>query len=144
MKLDKSDNPVGDVKEEKMEVEVEQAATEEKEKKVENEKPVIVLSGLDNTERKHQLPPLSSHHQARPRSPLAAGESGGQQISIGEILRSQGWKQAPEDNWPDEGVQQRWLRQLYIVITHLVIDVLMAKLEFVLNVVKQCEMDVDI
>ena len=61
MNLDKSDSSVGDVKEEKMEVEVEQAATEEKEKKVENEKPVIVLSGLDNTERKHQLPPLSSH-----------------------------------------------------------------------------------
>ena len=90
MKLDKSDNPVGDVKEEKMEVEEEQAATEEKEKKVENEKPVVLLSGLDNTERKQQLPPLSSHHQARPRSLLAAGESGGQQISIGEILRSQG------------------------------------------------------
>ena len=46
--------------------------------------------------------------------------------------------------FPDEGVQQRWLRQLYIVITHLVIDVLMAKLEFVLNVVKQSEMDVDL
>ena len=56
MNVDKSDSPVGDVKEEKMEVEEEQAATEEKEKKVENEKPVIVLSGLDNTERKHQLP----------------------------------------------------------------------------------------
>ena len=82
MNVDKSDNPVGDVKEEKTEV--------EKEKKVENEKPVVLLSGLDNTERKHQLPPLSSHHQARPRSPLAAGESGGHQIYIGEILRSQG------------------------------------------------------
>ena len=50
--MDKSDSPVGDVKEEKMEVEEEQAATEEKEKKVENEKPVVLLSGLDNTERK--------------------------------------------------------------------------------------------
>ena len=74
MNVDKSDNPVGDVKEEKTEV----------------GKPVVLLSGLDNTERKQQLPPLSSHHQARPRSPLAAGESSGQQISIGEILRSQG------------------------------------------------------
>ena len=57
MKVDKSDNPVGTVNEEKMEVEEEQAATEEKEKKVENEKPVVLLSGLDNTERKQQLPP---------------------------------------------------------------------------------------
>ena len=90
MKVDKSENPVGDLKEENTDVDEEQAATEEKEKKVENEKPVVLLRGLDNTERKHQLPPLSSHHQARPRSPLAAGESGGQQIYIGEILRSQG------------------------------------------------------
>ena len=55
MNVDKSDSPVGDVKEEKMEVEVEQAATEEKEKKVENEKPVVLLSGLDNTERKQMI-----------------------------------------------------------------------------------------
>ena len=57
MKVDKSDNPVGTVNEEKMEVKEEQAATEEKEKKVENKKPVVLLSGLDNTERKQQLPP---------------------------------------------------------------------------------------
>ena len=44
MNVDKSDYPVGDVKEEKTEV--------EKEKKVENEKPVVLLSGLDNIERK--------------------------------------------------------------------------------------------
>ena len=52
MKVDKSDNPVGTVNEEKMEVKEEQAATEEKEKKVENEKPVVLLSGLDNIKRK--------------------------------------------------------------------------------------------
>ena len=54
MKLDKSDNPVGDVKEEKMEV--------EKEKNVENEKPVVLLSGLDNTEGKMtEIPGECSH-----------------------------------------------------------------------------------
>ena len=41
MNVDKSDNPVGDVKEEKTEV----------------GKPVVLLSGLDDTERKQQLPP---------------------------------------------------------------------------------------
>ena len=57
MKVDKSENPVGDLKEENTDVDEEQAATEEKEKKVENEKLVVLLSGLDNTERKQQLPP---------------------------------------------------------------------------------------
>ena len=49
MEVDTADVPEGEVKEEKMEVEEEQGAKEEK---VENEKPRVLLSGLENSERK--------------------------------------------------------------------------------------------